>query len=97
MNLTAGENQRTKHYVVGIKDIAFAHRDSGWRDEKTVAMELVHVEADIDQLQYRLKFEGKDVGMVQFDFGHRTIEWEIEKRFIGTSVAYTAILSKTKS
>jgi hypothetical protein len=97
VNLSAGINQRKPLYVVGIKDIAFAHRDSGWRDEKTVAMELVHVEADIDQLQYRLKFEGKDVGMVQFDFGHRTIEWEIEKRFIGTNVAYTAILSKTKS
>lgn len=95
-NLTAGQNLRTRHYVVGIKDISFGHRDSGWREEKPITLELVHVEADIDQLQYRLKFEGKDVGMVQFDFGHLTIEWEIEKKYIGTNVSYTAILSKTK-
>jgi hypothetical protein len=96
VNLTAGQNLRTRHYVVGIKDISFGHRDSGWREEKPITFELVHVEADIDQLQYRLKFEGKDVGMVQFDFGHLTIEWEIEKKYIGTNVSYTAILSKTK-
>lgn len=96
VNLTAGENQRTPHYVVGIKDISFGVRTGGWQTEKPTNFDLVHVEGDIDQLQYRLKLDGKDVGMVQFDFGHRTIEWEVEKKFIGTTVSYTAILSKSK-
>jgi len=97
VNLTAGEDlSRRTHYVVGIKDLEFAHRTGGWQTEKPITIDLVHVEADVDQLQYRLKQDGKDVGMIQFDYGHRTIEWEIEKRLIGTRVNYTAILSKSK-
>jgi hypothetical protein len=96
VNLQAGVNQSTQTYVTGIKDISFASREGRWKDERPQSFELVHVEADIDQLQYRLKYDGKDIGMVQFDYGSRTIEWEIEKRFIGTSVYYTAILSKSK-
>jgi len=97
VTLTAGTAHRTPRYVVGVKDISFSKRDGAWRDDRPTAFELVHVEADIDQLQYRLKYDGKDVGMMQFDYSHRTIEWEIEKRYIGTSVSFYAIVAKAKS
>jgi hypothetical protein len=96
VNLTAGSELRGKHYVVGIKDIVFTEFHGGRQVQKPTDFKLIRVDADIDQLQYRLTLDGKDVGMMQFDYGSRTVEWDIEKRFIGTGVAYTAILSKTK-
>lgn len=96
VNLTAGEDRRTHRHVVGVKDIKFARSLQGFRQGDSIPIQVERVASDIDQAQYKLTLDGKDVGMLQFDFGHRTIEWDITQEFVSGSVFYTVILSKDK-
>lgn len=96
VNLTAGQDRRTHRHVVGVTNIKFARSLQGFRQGDSIPIQVERVASDIDQAQYKLTLDGKDVGMLQFDFGHRTIEWDITQEYVSGSVFYSAILSKDK-